>query len=44
MGILSPGYTCYGCQVTLVTHVKPGEHVTVVCYSVIYIVGPLVAI
>ena len=31
IGILSQGYTCYGYQVTLVTHVKPGEHVTVLC-------------
>ena len=31
MGILSQGYTCYGHQVTLVTHVKPVEHITVLC-------------
>ena len=29
IGILSPGYTFYGCQVTQVTHVKTVEHVTV---------------
>ena len=31
IGILSQGYTFYGCQVTQVTHVKPVEHVTVLC-------------
>ena len=31
IGILSQGYTCYGHQVTQVTHVKPVEHVTVLC-------------
>ena len=32
MGIPSPGlHTCYGHQVTLLTHVKPVEHVTVLC-------------